>query len=136
MPSLLDAQRPGARTQGTAHDGRRRDRGWANLDRLVELLLPRPAGVEAPDDRIPAEYLGFGSTAAPPLWRNPGDVARAAGIARSAGAEALDRARERWHKTHEFNMLRTEIVALLEASGGVASADELAARLLAASAPK
>ena len=114
------------------------DRGWASLDRLVELLLPRrPAGVEAPDDRILAEYLGLGSTtlgspAASPLWRNPGDVARAAGVARSAVAEALDRARERWHKNHEFNVLRTEIAALLEASGGAASADELAAQLLAA----
>ncbi len=108
-------------------------RGWASLDWLVELLLPRrPAGVEAPDDRILAEYLGLGSTAASPLWRNPGDVARTAGVARSAVAEALDRARVRWHKNHEFNALRAEIATLLGASGGVASADELAAQLLAA----
>jgi hypothetical protein len=44
----------------------------------------------------------------------------------------LDRARERWHKNHEFNVLRAEIAALLEASGGIASADELAGQLLAA----
>ena len=109
------------------------DRGWASLDRLVELLLPRrPAGVEAPDDRILAEYLGLGSTTTSPIWRNPGDVARAAGVPRSSVAEALDRARQRWHKSREFNELRAEIAALLEASGGVASADELAAQLLAA----
>jgi serine/threonine protein kinase len=119
------------------------DRGWASLDWLVELLLPRrPAGVEGPDDRILAEYLGLGSTAlgstalgsteASPLWRNPMDVARAAAVALSAVAEAVGRARERWHKNHEFNVLRTEIAALLEASGGIASADELAAQLLAA----
>ncbi len=109
------------------------DRGWASLDRLVELLLPRrPAGVEAADDHILAEYLGLGSTVASPIWRNPGDVARAAGVARSAVADALDRARERWHKNREFNALRTDIAALLEAAGGVATADELAAQLLAA----
>jgi hypothetical protein len=66
------------------------------------------------------------------IWRNPGDIARAAGVARSAVADALDRARDRWHKNHEFNELRKEIFALLESSGGVATADELAAQLLAA----
>jgi len=59
-------------------------------------------------------------------------VAREAGVARSAVAEVLGKARDRWHKSREFNELRTELVALLSSAGGVATADELAALLLAA----
>jgi hypothetical protein len=44
----------------------------------------------------------------------------------------LGKARDRWHKSREFNELRTELVALLSSAGGVATADELAALLLAA----
>src|SRR6202011_90491 len=61
-----------------------------------------------------------------------GDVAREAGVARSVVAEVLGKARERWHKSREFNELRTELVTLLSGAGGVATADELAALLLAA----
>jgi hypothetical protein len=44
----------------------------------------------------------------------------------------LSKARDRWHKSRELNQLRTELVALLSSAGGVATADELAALLLAA----
>jgi hypothetical protein len=107
--------------------------GWASIDRLVEQLLPRrPAGVEPTEDRILAEYLGLEPFDTPVAWRNPGDVARSAGVARSAVAEALDRARERWHKSREINEVRAELDRLLRDDGGVTSADELATQLLAA----
>jgi hypothetical protein len=107
--------------------------GWASIDRLVEQLLPRrPAGVEPTEDRVLAEYLGLEPFDTPVAWRNPGDVARSAGVSRSAVAEALDRARERWHKSREINEVRAELDRLLRDDGGVASADELASKLLAA----
>jgi hypothetical protein len=126
---LLAQLRPDLVPGGIAGDGR----GWASIDRLVEQLLPRrPAGVEPTEDRILAEYLGLEPFDAAVSWRNPGDVARSAAVARSAVAEALDRARERWHKSREINEVRAELGALLQADGGVASADELASQLLAA----
>lgn len=121
--------RPDLVPGGTGEDRQ----GWASIDRLVEQLLPRrPAGVELPEDRILAEYLGLEPSDAPAAWRNPGDVARSAGVARSAVAEALDRARERWHKCRDINDVRAAIDALLQDDGGVASADEIASQLLAA----
>jgi len=102
----------------------------ATIDRLAEQLLPRrPAGDERPEDRILAYYLGIDEDA--PCWPGAGDVAAAVGTARSAVADALEAARTRWHKSADLNDVRGEIHALLVAAGDVASAEELAAQLLA-----
>jgi serine/threonine protein kinase len=107
------------------------DRGRASVDRLAEQLLPqRPAGDERPEDRILAYYLGIDDDA--PNWSTAGEVASAIGTARSAVADALETARDRWHRSAELNAVRSEINALLTADGGVASVEEMAARLLAA----
>ena len=101
------------------------------MDRLAEQLLPRrPAGDERPEDRILAYYLGIDEDA--PIWPNAGEVAARVGTARSAVADALEAARDRWHKSADLNAVRAEIDTLLNAAGGVASVDELAAQLLAA----
>lgn len=106
---------------------------WASVDRLAELLIPRrPAGDETSEDRLLEFYLGLEPADGPATWPAAGDVAREAGVARSVVAEVLGKARERWHKSREFNELRTELVTLLSGAGGVATADELAALLLAA----
>jgi serine/threonine protein kinase len=106
------------------------DRGRASMDRLAEQLLPRrPAGDERPEDRILAYYLGIDDDAPP--WSSAGDVAAAVGTARSAVADAIEAARERWHRTPELTAVRSEIDSLLAAAGCVASVDELAAQLLA-----
>jgi serine/threonine protein kinase len=106
--------------------------GRASIDRLADQLIARrPAGDEKLEDRILARYLGIEPDNAL-LWSTAGDVAMAVGVARSALADALDGARSRWHKSAEINAVRAEIAVLLEAAGGVASADELAIQLLAA----
>jgi hypothetical protein len=46
--------------------------------------------------------------------------------------DALEAARNRWHKSADLNAVRAEIDSLLTSAGGIASADELAAHLLAA----
>jgi hypothetical protein len=103
------------------------------VDRLAELLIPRrPAGDETTEDRLLELYLGLEPADGSTTWPAPGEVARESGVARSAVAEVLGKARDRWHKSREFNELRTELVALLSSAGGVATADELAALLLAA----
>jgi serine/threonine protein kinase len=101
-----------------------------HLDRVGELLLPRrPAGDETSEDRALANYLGIEGVIA---WPTPGDVAKACEIPRSVVATALEQARDRWHRAHELNELRTDITALLQGAGGVATVDELAGQLLAA----
>ena len=121
--------RPDLIPGGATNDGQ----GWASLDRLGEQLLPRrPAGDERPEDRILAAYLGLEPADAPSPWPSAGDVARAAGVARSAIADTLEAARERWHKSADLNALRTELAGLLTAAAGVATADELAAQILTA----
>jgi serine/threonine protein kinase len=105
------------------------DGGRATLDRLADQLLPwRPAGDDRPEDRILAYYLGIDDDAAP--WASAGDVAAAIGTSRSAVADALAAARERWHKSADLNAVRGEIDALIATAGGVATVDELAVLLL------
>jgi serine/threonine protein kinase len=103
--------------------------GRASLDRLGELLLPRrPAGDETSEDRALANYLGIESAS----WPTPGDVAKACEIPRSVVATALEQARDRWHRARELNELRTDVLALVQGAGGVATVGELAGQLLAA----
>ena len=111
----------------TADDG-----GRASVDRLAEQLIARrPAGDEKPEDRILARYLGIEPEDAP-AWPNAGEVAIAIGTARSGVADALQAARDRWHKSADLNAFRTDLDGLIQAAGGAASVDELAAQLLAA----
>ena len=106
---------------------------WASVDRLAELLIPRrPAGDETAEDRLLELYLGLEPINGTVSWPAAGDVARAAGVARSVVAAVLGKARDRWHKSRELNELRTELVSLLSSAGGVATADELSGLLLAA----
>jgi len=105
------------------------DGGRATLDRLAEQLLPRrPAGDDRSEDRVLAYYLGIDEDAAP--WPTPGQAAASVGTSRSAVADALSAARDRWHKYADLNAVRTEIDALVGGAGGVASVDELALLLL------
>jgi hypothetical protein len=104
--------------------------GRASLDRLGELLLPRrPAGDETSEDHALANYLGIEGGS---VWPTPGDVAKVCEIPRSVVATALEQARDRWHRARELNELRTDVGALLQGVGGVATVDELAGQLLAA----
>jgi len=106
--------------------------GRPSIDRLAEQLIARrPAGDEKLEDRILARYLGIEPDDAP-LWSPAGDVAMAVGAARSGVADALEGARNRWHKSAEINAVRTELHTLLTAASGVASVEELAVQLLAA----
>ena len=121
--------RPELKPGGGSEDAQ----AWASVDRLAELLIPRrPAGDETAEDRLLELFLGLEPVDGTASWPAAGDVARAAGVARSAVAAVLVKARDRWHKSRELNELRTELVSLLSSVGGVATADELAALLLAA----
>jgi len=123
----LAALRPDLVPGGTTED----DGSRASIDRLAEQLIARrPAGDEKPEDRILARYLGIEPEDASP-WPTAGEVAVAVGTARSSVADALDAARDRWHKSADLNAARAELDGLLKTAGGVASADELTTQLLA-----
>ncbi len=108
------------------------DGSRASIDRLAEHLIPRrPAGDEKPEDRILGRFLGI-EPADAPAWPNAGQVAIAVATARSGVADALQTARDRWHKSADLNAVRADINELIQAAGGVASVDELTAQLLAA----
>ncbi|WP_165982469.1 BREX system serine/threonine kinase PglW [Dankookia rubra] len=120
--------RPDLVPGGTTED----DGGRASIDRLAEQLIARrPAGDEKPEDRILARYLGIEPEDAPP-WPNAGEVAIAVGTARSSVADALEAARDRWHKSADLNAVRADLAGLVQAAGGIASAEEMAAQLLGA----
>ncbi len=108
------------------------ENGRASIDRLAEQLIARrPAADEKPEDRILARFLGIEPEDAV-AWPNAGQVAIAAGTARSAVADALEAARTRWHKSNDLNTVRADLLALVEAAGNVASLEELSDQLLAA----
>jgi serine/threonine protein kinase len=104
-----------------------------SLDELAAQLLPkRPAGDDRTDEQAIALYLGLDSHSDAPGWLSLGKVASAAGVARSAVADALVRMRERWLKSPALTELREEIAALLQTHGNVMTANELAKALLLA----
>ena len=98
--------RPELKPGGGSEDAQ----AWASVDRLAELLIPRrPAGDETAEDRLLELYLGLEPADGPVSWPAAGEVAREAGVARSAVAAVLGKARDRWHKSRELNELRTEL---------------------------
>ena len=104
----------------------------ASIDRLAEqLIAKRPAGDGKPEDRILARLLSIEPDDAR-AWPNPGQVAIAASTARSAVADALEVARQRWRKSHDLNAVRADVAGMIEAAGNVASLEELSEQLLAA----
>lgn len=103
-----------------------------SIDRLAEQLLPRrPAGEDMPEDRALADYLGLegsGTTS----WPAVGAVAGRCGLAREAVTAAVVAGRERWGKLGAITQVRNDLFAFLNAQGGVLTAAEAAAQLLAA----
>jgi len=109
------------------------DLGPASIDELAGQLLPkRPAGDDRADERAVALYLGLEPNDALGDWPALGEVARAAGLSRSAAADAVLRLRERWLKAPPLTVLRDDIAKLLEAHSGVLMIEELVRALLAA----
>lgn len=122
--------RPDLVPGGAGQDARA---GRASIDRLYEQLPREGPGIDdSAEDRVLAALLGIDAIEGLALLPTAGQVARALRIARSAVADALERARERWHKCHDINQIRDEIGAMLADRGGILTAIELADSMLAA----
>ena len=134
-----EAAAPGAAVAAPGEEAAR-----ASVDALTGLLLPagRTARSRRDAERL-APLLGLdaadGAGPSPdpdgagpaPAWPSQSDAARILGIAPAGISHALARARGRWSKEAAFTRLRDDVVELLETHGGVMTAPELAAALLA-----
>ncbi len=122
-------------TQGrpTLYEAESDHAGIATIDELAAQLLPkRPAADDRPEDRALAIYLGLEDTEAGQLWPTLGEAASKCKLPRSAVSGALLKARERWLKFPAITEVRSGIEMLVEAHGGIMTAEELALALLAA----
>lgn len=111
----------------------------SSVDRLAISLVPKPQTAQAQADQHPlALLLGLEtqsqlSAVQPPktAWPSSVDVRAAFDLERSDYDALVERARARWAKQPAMTQVRHDIAALLERSGGVLPADEIADALLA-----
>ncbi len=103
-----------------------------SIDELVkQLLTQRHVDDEKPEATALAFYLGVETYNADTLWPTIGEAAQAAGISRPMLTSALLAARARWLKSPMMTDVREELAIVLNAAGGVLTAAEAAASLLA-----
>lgn len=107
------------------------DDATVSVDRLASLLLPK-----SEDQHALSLLLGLGSQLqighAPPTtkWPAATEVRIALGLERDEFDELLTRARARWLKQSQLTQVRADILSLLERSGGLLPAEEIADALL------
>lgn len=130
---LLDAQRElkavVPATVAPPRAGRR-----ASVEDLVAELLPPKSATATPKSRILRAILGLDAlaTAEHPYWLSQREAAQVACTQAANVNAALATARKGWEKDSALAEIRTDLVGLVEAEGGVATPLELADALLAA----
>lgn len=106
-----------------------------SIDRLAASLLPlRVIRRDEPSRSQTAIFLGLEAPTtggALPPWVSQTDVAKAVDLTRARIGQVITRARERWAKQPDLNHLRDDVAKLLVEHGGVMTADELVAAVLA-----
>lgn len=105
----------------------------ASVDLLVARLLPSSRGRAAESQhRVLRLLLSLDHLAKAPAtpWPSQTDVAAEIGVTRARVSQIAGTARQRWAKSAAFTHLRSDIVGLLDANGGVMTAPELAAAVV------
>ena len=99
----------------------------------VEILVKRVvrAGVRDGDStqRTGLALLGF-DPSVNSTWPSQAEVAQALGLSRGRIGQIVGKLATRWAKDPAIGFVRTSIVELLDASGGIQSVDELAEAIL------
>ena len=101
-----------------------------SVDLMARLLVPQR--LEAGEGGILLAFLGLDNGNAGGAWVAQQDLAERHAVSRDTVQRVLQRARERWGKQRWMTVLRQEIAALIEKSGGVMTADEAAVAVLTA----
>lgn len=118
-----------------ADDAPSADVSRCSIDRLATSLLPtRVIRRDEPSRAQTAIFLGLESPpsgAVLPPWVSQTDVAKALDLTRARIGQVIARARDRWAKQPDLNHLRDDVAKLLLEHGGVMTADELVAAVLA-----
>jgi serine/threonine protein kinase len=108
-----------------------------SVDALLAGLLPRGTASLMPEIRTLRLLLGIDplptdAERRPDEWPSTQDVAVPAGVEPSAVSAHLDSARQRWaNRNPGITSLRNDLAELLASQGGVMSAEEVAASVLA-----
>jgi serine/threonine protein kinase len=97
------------------------------LDRLVAQLLPRRTTRTTAKIEGLAKLLGLELLPEPPVapWPTQTEVAAALHVTRARVQQIATDGRERWKRLPSVTRLRGEVVAAIEALGGVATAEEV-----------
>ena len=103
----------------------------ATLEALVKSLLVRNRDAESRSSEALADYLGIG-TSGDATPRDPVSMqvaAEAHGLTRAAVHIAIDTSVKRWRKNAAFSHAASVVQELLQARGGVATMEEIAAAI-------
>jgi len=101
-----------------------------SLDLLVPDLVPAETKRNADRVRFTRLLLGLDEVAELPAWPSQGDLARFLGVHRQRTEQHLEAARARWRTHPSAASLPADLAATLDALGGIATADEVAAHML------
>jgi serine/threonine protein kinase len=111
-------------------DGTPVDPRLLSVDFMARLAVPQR--MDADEQAILLAFLGLAAAVASGAWTARQDLADQLGLARETVQQVLHRARERWNRQPWMTVLREDAANLLDKSGGVMTAHELATALLAA----
>lgn len=107
-------------------------RDQLSIDVLAQRILRAKAKSRNATENTAIEALLGKDERIAQTWPSQGEVATLAGVTRGRISQILTDALGRWKKDAAITAVREQIADLLEASGGVMSADELGQALLAA----
>ena len=101
------------------------------LDAVVAKLIPRRTTRNETEVDAISSLLGLVELPTAGPWPSQTEVAAALGVTRGRIGQIIPAARERWRKLTAVTELRDEVIAHLQALGGIAAAAELEGAVLA-----
>jgi hypothetical protein len=101
------------------------------LDAVVAKLIPRRTTRNETEVDAISSLLGLVELPTAGSWPSQTEVAAAVGVTRGRIGQIIPGARERWGKLSAVTELRDEVIAHLQALGGIAAAAELEGAVLA-----
>ncbi|MCO6436553.1 MAG: BREX system serine/threonine kinase PglW [Phycisphaerae bacterium] len=107
-------------------------RDQLSIDVLAQRILKAKAKSRNATENTAIEALLGKDDRIDQTWPSQGEVATVAGVTRGRISQILADALNRWKKDPAITAVRDQVTDLLEANGGVMSADELCQALLAA----